>query len=111
MSVHLDSTDWLGAMQNDLVAVGSGPRDMISVTLFCTLHESENTRTCQNCLRELHAKSVQFLHVSVFSDSSNVQKRATKSDTLGHCLSGCITCWNQPTQAHFKCHLKSGSGP
>ena len=31
---------------------------------------------------------VQFSHVraSVFSDSRNVQKRATKSDTSGHCL-------------------------
>ena len=31
--------------------VGSGPRYMISVTLFCTLRESENTRTCENCTR------------------------------------------------------------
>ena len=31
-------------------------------------------------------KRVQFSHVRVFSDSRNVQKRATKSDTSGHCL-------------------------
>ena len=42
-------------------------------------------------MRELHAKRVQlkrvqFSHVRVFSDSRNVQKRATKSDTSGHCL-------------------------
>ena len=30
-------------------ALGSGPRYMICVTLFCTLSESENTRTCENC--------------------------------------------------------------
>ena len=29
---------------------------------------------------------VQFLHQSVFSDSRNVQKHVTKSDTAGHCL-------------------------
>ena len=39
-------------------------------------------------VRELHAKRVQFSHVRVFSDSRNVQKRATKSDTSGHCLAG-----------------------
>ena len=50
-------------------AVGSGPRYMIRGTLFCTLRESENTRTCENCTRF-------------------VQKRATKSDTSGHCLGG-----------------------
>ena len=31
--------------------VGSGPRYMICVTLFCTLCESENTLTCENCTR------------------------------------------------------------
>ena len=34
----------------------------------------------------LAALRVQFSHVRVFSDSRNVQKRATKSDTSGHCL-------------------------
>ena len=53
--------------------LGSGPRYMICVTLFCTLRESENTRTCQNCTR-------------LFSGSRNVQKRATKSHTSGYCL-------------------------
>ena len=33
-------------------ALGSGPRYMIRVTLFfCTLRESENSRTCENCTR------------------------------------------------------------
>ena len=41
--------------------LGSGQRYMICVTLFCTL--------------ELHGFRVQFSHVRVFSDSSNVQKR------------------------------------
>ena len=47
--------------------VGSGPRHMIRVTLFCTLCEW-------------------FSHGRRFFDSRNVQKRATKSDTSGHCL-------------------------
>ena len=34
-----------------LAPIGSGPRYMIRVTLFCTLRESENTRTCENCTR------------------------------------------------------------
>ena len=69
----LDRADW---------PLGSGPRYMIRVTLFCTLCESENTRTCEKCthfMRELHAIRVQFSHVRVFSG-------ATKSDTSGHCL-------------------------
>ena len=36
---------------------------------------------------------MQFSHGRVFSDSRNVQKRATKSDTSGHCLrcsAGCL---------------------
>ena len=33
-----------------------------------------------------HTKRVLFSHVSVFSDYHNVQKRATISDTSGHCL-------------------------
>ena len=46
---------------------------------------------------ELQAKHVQFSHVRVFSDSRNVQKRATKSDTSGHCLvetESCQTSFN-----------------
>ena len=35
--------------------LGSGPRYMICVTLFCTLRESENTRTCENCTRNTRA--------------------------------------------------------
>ena len=34
------------------------------------------------------SKRVQFSHVRVFSDSRNVQKRATKTDTSGHCIEG-----------------------
>ena len=33
---------------------------------------------------------VQFSHVRVFSDSRNLQKRATKSDTSDHCLLGIL---------------------
>ena len=58
-------------------SIGSGPRYMIRVTLFCTIHTD---------MRELYAFRVQFSHVRVFSDSRIVQKRATKSDTSGHCL-------------------------
>ena len=32
-------------------AVGSGLRYMICITLFCTLHESKNTRQCENSTR------------------------------------------------------------
>ena len=39
------------------------------------------------CHTFLHvAKRVRFSHGRVFSDSRNVQKQATKSDTSGHCL-------------------------
>ena len=40
-------------------------------------------------MQESHAKRVKrvlFSHGSVFFYLCNVQKRATKSDTLGHCL-------------------------
>ena len=47
---------------------------MIRITLFCTLRESKNLRPCEN---------VRFSHGSRFFDSHNIQKRATKSDTLG----------------------------
>ena len=32
-------------------SIGSGPKYMICVTLFCTLRESENTQTCENRTR------------------------------------------------------------
>ena len=50
-----------------MYTVGSGPRYMICVTLFWTFR-------------------VRFSYGSVLFDSRNVQKRATKSDTSGHCL-------------------------
>ena len=48
-------------------------------------------------VRESHVKRVQFSNVRVFSDSRNVQKRATKPDTSGHCLVLCLVLigWNQ----------------
>ena len=55
------------------LALGSGPRYMICVTLFCTLRESENTWTCENRKR-------------FACDSRKVQNSATKSDTSGLCL-------------------------
>ena len=67
----------------------AGPRQWPEVSdfvaCFCTLRESENTRTCENCTcfqkthgRELHAFCVQFSHVRVFCDSRNVQKSVTR---------------------------------
>ena len=44
--------------------------------------------------REMHAFRVHFSHVRVFSDTRNVQKRATKSDTSGHCLLA-TRCWRR----------------
>ena len=47
---------------------------------------AENTRTCENCtrnMRELHAKHVQFSHVRVFSESRDVQKSVTRIIYLG----------------------------
>ena len=37
-------------------------------------------------VNDLCHKRMQFSHVRVFSDACTVQKRATKSDTSGHCL-------------------------
>ena len=79
---------------------------MICVTLFCTLRKSENTRTCENCTRFACNSlmsvcfRVQFSHVRVFSDSRNVQKRATKSHTSGHCLAGVAS--NLDTRLNFR---------
>ena len=73
-------------------------------------------------MRELHAKSLQFLfrvqfsHVSVFSDSRNVQKRATQSDTLGHCLGTTLASFDRlsvadredpPTELLKDCHWRA----
>ena len=59
---------------------------MIRVTLFCTLRESENTRTCEseNTLTCENRMSVCFLTRAL--TTRNMQKRATKSDASGHCL-------------------------
>ena len=45
------------------LAVGSGPRYMICVILFCMLSKSETTRTCENCTRNTcnYRMSVCFL--------------------------------------------------
>ena len=51
--------------------LGSGPRYTICVTLFCTLRESKNLRPREN--RTRFSKTI-------------TQKRATNSDTSGHCL-------------------------
>ena len=67
-------------------------------------------------MRDLHAFSVQFSHFRVFSDSRNacnssmsdsrnVQKRATKSDTSGQGLANTVECvakkgrWNLGVRA------------
>ena len=80
---------WLGATQVlcSAVATRQWPEvyDFVS-HFFCMLHKSENTLPC-----------MQFSHGRVL----NVQKHATKSDTLGHCLKATLTwgllllgcCW------------------
>ena len=66
-------------------------------SLACTLRESlacprfSHVRVNLSHVRDSRMSvcfqfRVQFSHVRVFSDSRNVQKRATKSDTSGHCL-------------------------
>ena len=64
--------------------LGSGPRYMIHDSWHTFLHV-ERVRKHTDML-ELHVLRVRFSYVCVFSDSRNVQKRATKSDTSGHCL-------------------------
>ena len=48
-----------------LCSLGSGPRYMIRVTLFCTLRESENTRTCENCTRNMYLGPLPNAHLVV----------------------------------------------
>ena len=38
------------------LTLGSGPRYMIYVTLFCMLRESKNLRPCENCMRFWHGR-------------------------------------------------------
>ena len=58
--------------------LGSGPRYVICVTLFCALRESKNLRpssiACDSCM------AVGFL------ESRSILAWPTKSDTSGHCL-------------------------
>ena len=73
-------------------------RQLLGQVLFCMLvqtcpsvharatHSGQWPEVYDLCHTFLHAFRVQFSHVRVFSDSRNVQKRATKSDTSGHCL-------------------------
>ena len=53
-------------------------RFLICVARFCTMCELKKLRPCENSSR--------FSQSYRFFDSCNVQKRATKSDTSGHCL-------------------------
>ena len=65
-------------------------------TFFCTMHESKNTLTPGHVRIACVPKKNQDMRVSceklpritvrAFFYSHNVQKRATKSDTSGHCL-------------------------
>ena len=50
-------------------------------------HWSENT-----AMLESHAFRVRFSHGRMLFDSRNVQKRATKSDTSGHCVRTLANC-------------------
>ena len=70
------------------------------VTRMQFLHSKRFECTRFEYMRESHAfsshtflrsKRVQFSHVRVISDSRNVQKRATESDTSGHCLQHTVT--------------------
>ena len=65
-----------------------GPWGIYLCHTFCTLSYLKKSRSFENrtLMLELHAKGVRFSHGRVFFDSHNVQKRATKSDTSGHCL-------------------------
>ena len=58
-------------------------------------------------MRESHAKRVRFSHVRVFSDTRNVQKRATKSDTSGHCLP---TRPDPISRGHHRCVVRAREG-
>ena len=56
------------------------------MTHFFARCASQKTHGHARIARVLRAILVQFSYVRIFSDSHNVQKRATKSDTSGHCL-------------------------
>ena len=86
------------------LALGSGPRYMICVTLFCTLRESQNTRPCENSTRNACDSRIALcfgnacdfrIWPCVFS--RNMQKFATKSDASGHCLVSWRGCYLAPT--------------
>ena len=53
---------------------------------FLNSRKNKNKSGAVGHLKTEAVERVQFSHVRVFSDSRNVQKRATKSDTSGHCL-------------------------
>ena len=61
-------------------ALGSGPRYMIRVTSCHAFLHFARVRKHMD-MRESNAFRVQFSHVRLFSDSGNVQKRATKLAT------------------------------
>ena len=66
-----------------------------------------------------HLKRVRFSHVRVFSDSRNLQKRATKSDTSGHCLAAqsiihpktVVNASHRTRVPVLRCPLLSGTEP
>ena len=66
-----------GELLGVLCTLGSDLRYMICVTPFCHV---------PTAMRESRAILVRFSHGRRFFDSLNVQKRATKSNTSGHCL-------------------------
>ena len=61
------------------------------LTDMLELHASQKTHGHARISRvSCNSHFVQFSYVCVFSDSHNMQKRATKSDTSGHCLLQCL---------------------
>ena len=65
----------------EAIRLGSGPRYMICVTVFCKL-QSQTTHGHVRIARETRA----ILSRQCVVWLCNVQKGATKSDTSGHCL-------------------------
>ena len=60
--------------------LGSGPRYMICVTLFCTMRVSKNTRTCENS--------------TLFKEHTDMRTRKACNSYMSMCSLTCSTCKN-----------------
>ena len=77
-----------------LLASRQWPEVSDSVARFCTLQESENTRTCEKNTR--HTCISHMCHdVRVFSDSRNLQKSVTQIIYLGPLPTGQARSWRR----------------